>query len=271
MFGFLGKFLVKISSQFPGHWSRICIVTNSRQHKQRAFHDPEFRFFEFIKDCPGTVIDIGANHGQAAISILANTNCLKLISYEPNRSHWLALTVLKWIYPGRFKFKIMALGEVDGTMLLNVPTHSKSDLSGSATLKLEELNKSYVWDRFRHATKQQNPEIEIDRKTISVQKLDNFKLIPDVIKIDVEGFESEVLAGAHQTLVAHKPVLFIETHPPNSWMPFLETLGYAFFRVGGSQSTHLKRVDRPGDFVNMLALHPGSTSIISKKLSVAAD
>ena len=33
---------------------------------------------------------------------------------------------------------------------------------------------------------------------------------PELIKIDVEGFESEVLEGARGILAAHRPVLYIE-------------------------------------------------------------
>lgn len=38
-------------------------------------------------------------------------------------------------------------------------------------------------------------------------------LIPDVIKLDVEGFEYEVVQGARQTLSRHRPLIFLELHP----------------------------------------------------------
>jgi hypothetical protein len=36
---------------------------------------------------------------------------------------------------------------------------------------------------------------------------------PDVIKIDVEGHETQVLAGLRQTLALYQPLIFLELHP----------------------------------------------------------
>jgi FkbM family methyltransferase len=39
---------------------------------------------------------------------------------------------------------------------------------------------------------------------------------PDVILLDIEGFEIEALRGAQQTIRAHKPIIVVEMHP-NVW------------------------------------------------------
>jgi len=39
-------------------------------------------------------------------------------------------------------------------------------------------------------------------------------IIPDVIKVDIEGAEVDFLRGGLRTLKKHKPSLFIETHNP---------------------------------------------------------
>lgn len=58
-------------------------------------------------------------------------------------------------------------------------------------------------------------------KCVSVDSitLDDFLesngIVPDVMKIDVEGAEMQVLNGARQTLKKYRPVLFLEIHPEN--------------------------------------------------------
>jgi len=40
-----------------------------------------------------------------------------------------------------------------------------------------------------------------------------FGTIPDVMKIDIEGCEYQALVGAQNTILKHKPIIFIEIHP----------------------------------------------------------
>jgi FkbM family methyltransferase len=80
---------------------------------------------------------------------------------------------------------------------------------------------------------------------------------PDFIKIDVEGFELEVLRGAKTLIVEHKPSLMLEWHP--SFM--LETgiaerlyemltveLGYSVYRIEPDGQT------RPIEFPELMSL-----------------
>jgi hypothetical protein len=80
-------------------------------------------------------------------------------------------------------------------------------------------------------------------------KLDTFceleNLIPDVIKIDVEGAEGMVLRGALQILRRFRPVLVASLHP--YWLPDLETpetllrvLGDCGYNIRDSRITHFE-------------------------------
>jgi hypothetical protein len=88
-------------------------------------------------------------------------------------------------------------------------------------------------------------------KCIAVDSLGLTRL--DFIKIDVEGMEEEVLAGARKTIAACHPVLLIEwiKSPKQQLRQSLEDLGYSVFELG----------------INLLAAHQtdGCLTHIQKK------
>lgn len=98
---------------------------------------------------------------------------------------------------------------------------------------------------------------------VEIRRLDELGLAKvDLIKIDVEGFERSVLAGASAVLREHKPALFVEIHPrlvpdagdPQAILDDLRSLGYfrfAAFRPTLSRSLVRKLCSR---YLNKLAL-----------------
>src|SRR6185295_11391881 len=57
--------------------------------------------------------------------------------------------------------------------------------------------------------------------------------VPDLLKIDVEGYEYEVLAGARRLLRAHKPAICLEIH-----LDLLERRGQSAAQVVNELVTH---------------------------------
>ncbi len=78
--------------------------------------------------------------------------------------------------------------------------------------------------------------------TVQIRRLDSLMTDanlppPDVMKIDVEGAEAEVLAGAHETLMRYRPILMIELHGTNAAVASaLEAIGYRARVLGKSGS-----------------------------------
>jgi FkbM family methyltransferase len=66
-------------------------------------------------------------------------------------------------------------------------------------------------------------------ETIEIRTLDSFELVPDLIKIDVQGFDYNVLVGATKTIASHHPVIIIESETKksrNTIGEFLTQQGY---------------------------------------------
>ncbi len=73
-------------------------------------------------------------------------------------------------------------------------------------------------------------------------------LVPSVIKIDVEGWEWEVLKGARETLERHRPCLFLSLHPPalmqlgasaHAVLSWLEGLCYRWQIIAHDHEVHV--------------------------------
>lgn len=148
---------------------------------------------------PMTVIDVGANVGQFAVSCLKAYPDAKLYSFEPNPA---CVAELAKNLAGFEKSSIfcVAVGSEVGELPFNINEHSHS--SSLLPLTAEHLG-AYPSAR------------EVDVIKVKVDTLDNLLsgvplTSPVLLKVDVQGFEAQVLAGAAATL-ANVDYVLIET------------------------------------------------------------
>ena len=128
------------------------------------------------------LIDIGANIGIHSLTAATINNKIEVFSFEPEPSNFLSLIKniglnnIENIRPFR-----MGLGDVIGNNVLNI-------------------NKG--WNKGKHSLKVNFPPNFNERISIPVTKLNAFKdnIIGEnfIVKIDVEGFEREVIEGADE-------------------------------------------------------------------------
>jgi FkbM family methyltransferase len=88
--------------------------------------------------------------------------------------------------------------------------------------------------------------------TVDVDTLDEFVgrtgIIPDVIKVDIEGSEVDFLRGGLRTLQKHRPSLFIETHNPMAIFFAIEVLreaNYSLKALGEEWGNRLQILAKP--------------------------
>jgi FkbM family methyltransferase len=171
-----------------------------------------------------TVFDIGANIGLMSIPLLAQDATVRVVSFEPSPAvaPWLARTIAGSSYGARWQHRAVALGRTPG----EAEFFSSPQDAGA-------------YDGLRPTGR--TAGVSVTR--VPVATLDSIWRelgSPDVsvCKLDVEGAETEVLAGARECLRATRPTILLEWNPVNltafkvdpvSLLDLADANGYAVF------------------------------------------
>jgi FkbM family methyltransferase len=173
-----------------------------------------------------TLFDVGADRAIFSLVFCGAGDGRRAVAYEPSPSRFAEaarLTALNGV-DGRLTLRQAALGMIhgrasgtlfaDGTMI-----PGSRDPTGTAA--------------------------DVEMTTVD-REVDALGLVPDVMKIDVEGYEYEVLRGAQALLRTRKPVLCLELH-----LDLLERRGISPIELVANLQSHGYRfrscVGRPLD------------------------
>lgn len=237
---------------------------------QRSITEDDIHFFNLLEGQHGLVLDIGANRGQFALSLFHTNRSLHILSLEPNPELRWVLSGIKLLYPLRFRFLLRGAGEHVAQQTLHIPVTPQCDLSANASLVPQEFEKDYVKKRLSDYAKAADGHYRFTTKTVHIIPIDQLKLAPLVVKIDVEGYELSTLKGMEQTLTRHHPLLMIEMNNQELFMPWLAAKGYRFYRYDQQQRQLISyRADHP--ILNVFCLHPHSPQSILKHLAPEAS
>lgn len=161
----------------------------------------------FMKNTKGKkcFLDIGSHYGIFTLVFSSNSDTIAF-AIEPSPSAYKILdNHCNLNSQCRIKSFQLALGDTEGKLQM------QGDVSDHLVVK-----------------KSNSSVIEKNEKSIyvDVTTLDSFiskqNIVPDVIKIDTEGFELNILKGGVNFLKNYNPMIFLEVHPA-----FLSELGYS--------------------------------------------
>lgn len=200
--------------------------TCRRQHRKilRRPSDPDFASLRFIPDSlPGCYADVGANQGQSIEAILLFKPGARVHSFEPNPS---LAAMLKKRYQGHPRIFIHGYGLADAARSapLYTPVYKGYVYDGLASL---DRQSAAGWLSSNTLYRFQAKRLELRENVCRTKRLDDEGLDPIFIKVDVQGYEHEVVQGGLQTIRHYQPVLMIEDlfHQPRLHT-LLNRLGY---------------------------------------------
>ncbi len=197
MIGFLTRYILQI--------------IDTVYHRKRIFN-----FFKINKNNfkLKLIIDVGSNVGEYT-ELFKNINeNIEVFCFEPQKK---IFKVLKKNLKDhkKIKFYNIAIGSNNTYKNLN------TNLGSSYISSFSNFNKKSKYYKIRNSLLNQNDTKEYEK--VKVARLDSFKDLKkkkiDLIKIDVEGYEIEVLKGMGKILKNTKMIM-IEIHKSNMYLNY---------------------------------------------------
>jgi FkbM family methyltransferase len=172
-------------------WAPAFLISGAETEEQRFWKAVDLR---------GQVVyDVGAFHGLLTLHF--SRTARQVVSYEPNsRNRGRLLENLALNRIANVKVRALGIGSGPETAtMVSMPL-----MPGGASV--EEKTKQQLLKGTPAAVTEEIRLTTLDRELASGMQA------PDFVKIDIEGWELEALRGARQTLLAHRPALFLEMH-----------------------------------------------------------
>ncbi|WP_235215165.1 MULTISPECIES: FkbM family methyltransferase [Burkholderia] len=164
---------------------------------------------------PGTIVEVGANIGSQTVPLAAAAKAVgaDVVALEPqpfvfqNLCANLALNAISNVtaWP-------MACGSEPGTLGFTLPDYHRAGNFGAVSMQ---------------------PGVSATRVEVPCIRLDDMlsKKEVQLMKIDVEGFELHVLAGARQTIMRSRPAIYIENDRADNSRALIEYLWELDYRL----------------------------------------
>ena len=169
-------------------------------------------------------IDIGANRGIYTRFLAKRTR--HVYAYEPNAA---MEPYLRAGMPSNVSVKMIALSDHEGQEDLFIPIGR----DGRDLISVAKLGDDFGDEEYRGRVR----HVPVPVKTLDSENLENVGFI----KIDVEGFEWDVIRGGEALIARDRPVIFCEVEqrhlsfPVDDFFTYMQNLGYrpVFFDDAG--------------------------------------
>ena len=202
--------------------SRFYIQRYYNKIRKSTMHEDFFALSLFKWPDPSLFIDVGANRGFSIQAMKMIVPHAMIKAFEPNP---IIFNRLKKIYEESSDIDLheIGLGESSLDTTLWVPVYRQWLLDGLGSFDRDE---AYNWLNSDRVYFFDERHLQLRQYPCAIRRLDEFELAPAFIKIDVQGFEPQVLRGAEATLHRSHPLLMIENPDSFADVDFLQQAGY---------------------------------------------
>lgn len=183
----------------------------------------EFDALLRLREGRRTMLDLGANHGVFALGFIAGRPDATAIAIDPSL---MAFPVLQrnaeLNAPDRIRCLQIAAGDQEGVLRMRTNWHHLEVIPDQSAAESQNI------------------------KIVPVRPIDavceELSYTPDLIKVDVEGFELQAIQGLSRTLRRHRPPMMLEVHPDlirsmnyteRDIVDLVESLDYRFYDMAG--------------------------------------
>ncbi|HXD09846.1 MAG TPA: FkbM family methyltransferase [Anaerolineales bacterium] len=207
--------------------------------------EEDFNAIKMIADTEGALyLDVGGNQGAVIDILLLNKKNCSVISFEPNPEVY-AKAYSRFKNNPRVQINNFGLGKEAGEFKLYVPEYRGYKFDGLGSLDSKFDDRWLAESVFFYDPKY----LEMHEVVCRIKRLDDLGLEPLFLKVDVEGFEMEVLLGGAETIQRARPIILMESvEKDGEIMRYLEKFGYRIYKYGKGVF-HLGEQGSPNSFL----------------------
>ena len=230
------------------------VYPDLRLHCEPGEHAPEMKAFLGVCRTLGCLVDVGSHNGFFSLLFARSHEGNRVLAFEPSldlRTRAEHMAGINGVAP-RVEFSDTALGAESG------PADFFQDPASGFVQK----------QAFAGHEAAGFLSVKIAMSTLD-EECQRRGFFPTVLKIDVEGYEWEVLRGAEETLRRYRPVIFLELHlgfleergmDPKELLIWMKGLGYEWNRCGDDRSKGMDVLGTWASVVRLVARSRGNST-----------
>ncbi len=228
----------------------------------KFFFEPECEIFDFLKFKRNLIIiDVGSSDGSFSKNLSRKFYKSKFYCFEPlNHLH----KTFKLYNKNNLKFFDAACSTGKG--IAKIYTPYKKIFNKNLYLKFfSSIEKKSIYSNIKKYLNKNKFYFDYHVTTIKLRSLDSFKLKPDIIKIDVEGYEDHVIKGSINTIKKYLPLILIE-YPSKNIDKILYKVGYDKYQYNRRNKKLKKIINNNSKSYNYLFINKKNKNLLLKKI-----